>query len=252
LAIAWLFLLFFEITGFCLKRALGIKSAKYIANKRSMEVTTMKKGAILIITAILAVCLHSPAQANVITFDDITSGITNVNVPNNYAGFNWLSEAQTLYDGRFMGVFGNGYSAPSANYAIFNKYGIREITITFNELIDFSGAYFSGWGINNNPAKDGTTATSVTVLGYQGESFVDSRSMNLATNQYNWLTANLLGIDRLVIQSSSDRTWWLMDDFSYDTPINNATAPVPEPTTLLLLGSGLMGIAGIRKKFKKS
>ncbi len=30
------------------------------------------------------------------------------------------------------------------------------------------------------------------------------------------------------------------------------TAPVPEPTTLLLLGSGLMGIAGIRKKFKKS
>ena len=212
----------------------------------------MKKGAIFLITAILAVCLHLPAQATVISFDDITSGITNVNVPNNYAGFNWLSEAQTLYDGRFMGVFGNGYSAPSANYAIFNKYGIREITITFNELIDFSGAYFSGWGINNNPAKDGTTATSVTVLGYQGESFVDSRSMNLATNQYNWLTANLLGIDRLVIQSSSDRTWWLMDDLSYDTPINNATAPVPEPTTLLLLGSGLMGIAGIRKKFKKS
>jgi len=48
----------------------------------------------------------------------------------------------------------------------------------------------------------------------------------------------------LAAEGSSDIT------FQYNTSVNTAN-PIPEPSTMILLGSGLLGLVGLRKKFKK-
>jgi hypothetical protein len=77
---------------------------------------------------------------------------------------------------------------------------------------------------------------------------VETIDLKLGIGYTPYVDSSAKLFDKLVFTDGS-KGWWLMDDFNFSTE----GAPVPEPATMLLLGSGLVGLAGFgrRKLFKK-
>lgn len=85
-----------------------------------------------------------------------------------------------------------------------------------------------------------------------GPSYQFSPEVHDMTRSYLELTANL---DTAITASSFRGEFVQYGDFGGSRIVEldayASLQPVPEPTTMLLLGSGLIGLVGFRKKFKK-
>jgi len=108
------------------------------------------------------------------------------------------------------------------------------------------------WAISSSPDGSGVTYTGVPII-------LEVEYTLLSSERYYYGSGSDAG-GQWQWNESSSVPWsqtYMLEGYSYNSPIKisrssaGSTALVPEPGTLLLLGSGLMGLVGFRSRRKK-
>ncbi|MHC4474111.1 MAG: PEP-CTERM sorting domain-containing protein [Planctomycetota bacterium] len=198
------------------------------------------------------------AGAAVVDFDDVP-GTNDPRFISRYYGdffyweagedppdyYEWAVVSDTVYQG-----YGNSYGSPSGQYAAFNEDGDESLSLTSRGFTDFYfvGANFTSWASANNYYSE--SARTIRIEGWDDGSRVWESEYDLSPNSYDWLAAGSLSsiaVDELRFIAPADGKYWLMDDLTYST---TAPAFIPAPSTILLLGTGLVGLVGFMQKAK--
>ena len=205
----------------------------------------MKKAQLALVAGatVLAIALVGPAFADPVTigFD----GAIDLSAPVTESGF-----VYSVYSGDLLLAGG----AVGGNKTLTGGGGVLEIvSATPGETFDYVGVDF---GVSSSATGSGRTLT-LSVEGLLGGSMVAHDSYDLSVDTPSAQTedaVNLAGIpvDELLIYLPVNNTFFGGFDLSAIDNLRlntlSARAEVPEPGTLALLGSGLVGSAFLRRR----
>jgi hypothetical protein len=190
------------------------------------------------LSAVVALAVTLPASAGVVDFD-------GTGAPEVFADTVALSAHYASLGLTFAGIGGSGgyilnqgaelgfMARSGTDFLAFNV----EAGTGGEERISFASAQDTV-SVHAATYEDGT----FTMTAFDAAGTVLGFASLVASRDWQALTFNHAGIRSVVVTSTAGG--WALDDLSF-----NASAVVPEPGSLALLGAGLLGLAALRRKY---